>query len=119
MDVVIKGQKVNQDALRKFLDSIDIKTYEQDDGQWKSPVTGELFPSLAAVTGHLGSYLRKPRERLPLDEPTRAGYVRAIRAGAEPTVEQKEAHRAYQEWYRTEGRWRLKLEREERERITG
>lgn len=114
--ITIKGKKVNQEKLREFLDGRNFAEYQQDDGQWKSPITGELFVSKSALNGHLGAYLRKPKDRLPTDEPSRAGYVRARRAGVDPTPEQKEAHRQYAEWYRSEGRWLARMKRERAER---
>lgn len=90
----VKGRRIDQDQLREFLAGIDIDEFEQDDGTWMSPISGEIFSSKAALFGSFGTYLRKPVQKDPT-EPTRRGYIRAIRAGLTPTDEQKAAHAAY------------------------
>lgn len=91
----VKGRRINQDELRIFLSKItDYGQFEQDDGTWRSPISGEFFASRKAMVGSFGSYLK---DRVPKDvtEPTRRGYIRAIRQGVEPTTEQRAAHAAY------------------------
>lgn len=66
-----------------------------EDGTWKSPITGEFFKTKAQLHGHVGAYLRTPVKKDPT-EPSRSGYVRALRAGIKTTPEQKKAHRDYQ-----------------------
>lgn len=110
--VTIKGQKIDQEKLRAFLDSIDVMDYEQPDGTWMSPITKEIFQTRQALFGHFSAYLRVPRERKDVTEPTRAGYIRALRAGIRPTPEQRKAHNDYSNWYRTEGRYLNKLKRD-------
>lgn len=110
--VYVKGRKIDQDKLRAFLEDINMENIDQfqtEDGYWKSPVTGDLFRTKFQLWGQLGSYLRTPQGKDPL-EPTRAGYVRAVRRGLEPTPEQKRAHREYAKKYRRDRRVRLMKE---------
>ena len=92
--VHVKGRRIDQEALRKFLDGVVINDCEQDDGTWQSPISGEIFASKAAMVGSFGTYLRKSAAKDP-HEPTRRGYIRAIRAGIKPTAPQKAAHAKY------------------------
>jgi hypothetical protein len=93
--IIVKGRRIDQVKLRAFLDSIDIDDVcETDEGYWKSPITGELFENRNQLNGHIGAYLRTPNRKDPT-EPTRAGYVRALRAGLTPTDEQRKAHAEY------------------------
>jgi hypothetical protein len=100
--IFIKGRRVDQRKLRMFLEEIDPTNIDQfltDDGLWKSPITGELFRDKAQLWGQLGAYLRTVTHKDP-KEPTRAGYVRALRRGLEPTREQKQAHAEYNKQFR-------------------
>ena len=90
----VKGRRIDQEKLKAFLKETDIDEFEQDDGTWMSPISGEIFASKSALYGSFGTYLRTPVELDPT-EPTRRGYIRAIRAGIKPTDEQKAAHAAY------------------------
>lgn len=90
----VKGRRIDQDKLREFLKNVDLDDFEQEDGTWMSPISGEIFSSKAAMCGSFGTYLRKPVQKDPT-EPTRRGYIRAIRAGLKPTDEQKAAHAEY------------------------
>ncbi len=92
--VIIKGRKIDQDKLRVYWDSIDIEDWVTDEGYFKSPITGELFETMNQLNGHVGAYLRTPH-RKDTKEPTRRGYVRALRAGEEPSEAQRKAHRDY------------------------
>lgn len=92
--VIIKGRKIDQAKLRAYWDSIDIEDWITDEGYFKSPVTGEIFENRNQLNGHIGAYLRTPKRKDP-NEPTRRGYVRALRAGKEPTEAQRKAHREY------------------------
>ena len=95
---MVKGQKIDQKELRKFLDTVDWESLrvedENGDEAWKSPITGEHFRTKPMMYGHLGAYLRTPK-RKDLTEPTRRGYMRALRAGVHPTDAQRAAHRDY------------------------
>jgi hypothetical protein len=104
--VTIKGRTFSRRALRKFLDEEGFpeSVEPEEDGRFQSPITGEYFDSIHRLMGHVGAYLRAPRKRLDLDEPTRKGYVRRLRAGQKPTPEQREAHRDYQRRYRASQR---------------
>lgn len=100
--IYIKGRRVDQRKLRKFLDEIDLTNIDQfltDDGMWESPVTGEKFRTKAQLWGQIGAYLRTVTHKDP-KEPTRAGYVRALRRGIDPTPEQKRAHADYNREFR-------------------
>ncbi len=106
----VKGVRIDQKKLRDFLKTIDWDEYEitegPDKGKWKSPVNGDIFETKAQMYGQLGAYLRTPAPKDPR-EPTRAGYVRAIRRGLEPTKEQREAHRRYAREHRRKKRSNL------------
>lgn len=95
---MVKGQKIDQRELRKFLDTVDWESLrvedEHGDEAWKSPITGEHFRTKSMMYGHLGAYLRTPKTK-DLTEPTRRGYMRALRAGIHPTDAQRAAHRDY------------------------
>ena len=107
--IVVKGKQINQDQLRKFLEEIDfdnIDQFETEDGKWRSPITGDEFDTKFQLWGQLGAYLRDVEHKDPR-EPTRAGYVRALRRGLKPTPEQKKAHREYARRYRRERRQKL------------
>lgn len=108
--IVVHGRIIDQDKLRKFLKDIrfyeDVEQFQLDDGTWRSPIDGTIFESKFQLYGQLGAYLRTRPKKDPR-EPTRAGYVRSLRAGVEPTVAQKEAHRLYVERYRKERRQNL------------
>ena len=92
--VYVKGRRIDQEALRLFLKDVVISDCEQDDGTWKSPISGEFFATRQAMVGSFGTYLRKSAAKDP-HEPTRRGYIRAIRAGIKPTAPQKAAHAEY------------------------
>lgn len=96
--VKIKGRKIDQRQLRTFLDGVNYEDFrvldENGDEAWQSPITGEYFRTKYKMFGHLGSYLRTPT-RKDTTEPTRRGYMRALRAGHEPSAAQREAHREY------------------------
>ena len=96
--IYVKGRKIDQRQLRSFLDGIDLEDFKVVDKDgleaWKSPITGELFRTKFQLHGHIGAYLRTPN-RKDVTEPTRRGYMRALRAGVEPTDEQRDAHRRY------------------------
>lgn len=92
--VYVKGRRIDQEALRKFLAGVVLDDCEQEDGTWQSPISGEIFATRQAMVGSFGTYLRKSAAKDP-HEPTRRGYVRAIRAGIKPTEPQKAAHAAY------------------------
>ena len=96
--IYVKGRKIDQRQLRDFLDKIDLEDFKVADKDgieaWKSPITGELFRTKFQLHGHIGAYLRTPN-RKDVTEPTRRGYMRALRAGVEPTDEQRDAHRRY------------------------
>lgn len=92
--IYVKGRRIDQVQLRKFMADVDYDDFKQDDGTWKSPITGEIFATRFAMVGSFGTYLRDHPDLDP-DEPTRAGYMRATRAGREPTGEQRAAHAAY------------------------
>lgn len=92
--IYVKGRRIDQAKLRKFLDGYDLSTCELDDGTWKSPISGEIFATQFAMAGSFGTYLREHVELDP-DEPNRAGYMRAKRDGRDPTQEQRLAHNAY------------------------
>lgn len=96
--IYIKGRKIDQRQLREFLDGIDLDDFHEEDKDgimaWKSPITGELFRTKMQLFGHIGAYLRTPN-RKDVTEPTRRGYMRALRAGLTPSDEQKDAHRRY------------------------
>jgi len=106
----VKGVKIDQKKLRKFLKKVNWDDYQitegPDKGRWKSPITGDVFDHLSQVHGQLGAYLRAPSSKDPF-EPTRAGYVRAIRRGLEPTEAQKEAHKQYARDHRRKKRANL------------
>ena len=91
---IVKGRKIDQVKLRAYWESIDIEDWITDEGYYKSPITGELFENRNQLNGHVGAYLRTPK-RKDTKEPTRRGYVRALRAGEEPTEAQRKAHRDY------------------------
>lgn len=91
---IVKGRKIDQVKLRAYIDSIDIEDWVTEEGFFQSPITGEIFETRNQLNGHIGAYLRVPR-RKDTKEPTRRGYVRALRAGEEPTEEQRKAHRDY------------------------
>ena len=103
--VTIKGRKFSRRALRKFLEEQGFpdEIEPNADGLWESPITGELFSTRHQLFGHVGAYLRTPNRKDPT-EPSRAGYVRALRAGLTPTQEQREAHSAYQRRYRKDSK---------------
>ena len=102
--VFVKGRKIDQTQLREFWNSVDIEDYyNESEDTWKSPITGELFKTKAQLHGHMGAYLRTPQRKDP-SEPTRRGYVRALRSGIEPTDEQRKAHRDYQREHRRANR---------------
>lgn len=96
--IYIKGRKIDQRQLRDFLDGINLDDFHSvgEDGLdvWKSPITGELFRTKFQLHGHIGAYLRTPN-RKDVSEPSRRGYMRALRAGVDPTDEQRDAHRRY------------------------
>jgi hypothetical protein len=96
--IKVKGRNIDQRELRKFLDEVDWESLrgedENGDEIWQSPITGENFRTKFMMYGHLGAYLRKP-SRKDLTEPTRRGYMRALRAGVEPSDAQRAAHRDY------------------------
>jgi hypothetical protein len=92
--IYVKGRRIDQAKLREHLAEIDYDDWEQEDGTWKSPISGEIFATRFAMVGSFGTYLRDHVERDP-DEPTRAGYMRAKRAGRDPTTEQRAAHARY------------------------
>lgn len=107
--IYVRGHKIDQEKLRKFLKDIDFENIDQfqtDEGFWKSPITGDLFETKWQLYGQLGSFLRKVEKKDP-QEPTRAGYVRALRAGVQPTAAQKEAHAEYNRAYRKRRRRRI------------
>lgn len=102
----VKGRKIDQRKLRKFLRELnfeDVEQFRTDEGYYRSPITGELFRTKWQLWGSFGGYL-KPGARKDPREPSRAGYTRAIRAGLEPTSEQKEAHRIYNKAHRKKRR---------------
>ena len=112
-EILVKGRNIDQAKLRKFLEEVDfsnIEKFQTDEGYWKSPITGELFHTKWQLYGQLGAYLRKVERKDPR-EPTRAGYVRAIRRGMEPTKAQKDAHAQYAKRYRRNRRERLMADR--------
>lgn len=95
----VKGRIIDQEKLRHHLASIDIDDcfHEETDDEpeyWESPITGERFENRNQLNGHIGAYLRTPNRKDPT-EPSRAGYVRALRAGLTPTEKQKKAHAEY------------------------
>lgn len=90
----VKGRRIDQVKLRAFLKTIDIEDCYTDEGFWQSPITHEIFETKNQLNGHIGAYLRTPNRKDPT-EPTRAGYVRALRAGLTPSPEQKKAHATY------------------------
>ena len=92
--VYVKGRKIDQDQLKTFLAGVDFDTCEQEDGTWRSPISGQIFATKSAMYGSFGTYLRTPTLKDPT-EPTRKGYIRAIRAGYSPTEAQKKAHADY------------------------
>ena len=95
----VKGRKIDQKKLRKFLDELDTSNIDQfltDDGMWESPVTGELFRTKHQLWGHLGAYLRTIKHKDP-KEPTRAGYVRALRRWARADLRAKGSARHLQQ----------------------
>lgn len=92
--IYVKGRRIDQAQLRKFMADVDYDDFKQDDGTWKSPITGEIFATRFAMVGSFGTYFRDHPDLDP-DEPTRAGYMRAMRADREPTGEQRAAHAAY------------------------
>lgn len=110
----VQGVKIDQRKLRAYLKQIDIEndieqfliTEGPDKGKWRSPVNGALFDTKYQLWGQLGAYLRTPKPKDPR-EPTRAGYVRALRRGLEPTEAQKEAHRKYARDHRRKKRAKL------------
>lgn len=111
--VFVKGRKIDQDRLREFLKDVNIDNidqFETDEGYWKSPITGDLFETKFQLWGQLGAYLRTVEHKDPR-EPTRAGYVRALRRGLEPTDAQKEAHREYARQHRRKRREKLLAEK--------
>lgn len=111
--VFVKGRKIDQEKLRDFLKDINfnnIDQFETEEGYWKSPITGDLFRTKYQLYGQLGAYLRNVEHKDPR-EPTRAGYVRAIRRGLEPTEAQKKAHRDYAKAHRRKRREKLMAER--------
>jgi hypothetical protein len=92
--IIVKGRRIDQVKLKAYLDSVDIEDFVTDEGYWMSPITGEIFENKHQLNGHIGAYLRTPNRKDPT-EPTRAGYVRALRAGLKPSEEQKAAHAEY------------------------
>jgi hypothetical protein len=95
----VKGRRIDQVKLRAHLKTIDIEDCfreetEDEPEYWESPITGERFENRNQLNGHIGAYLRTPNRKDPT-EPTRAGYVRALRAGMHPSEEQKAAHAKY------------------------
>lgn len=92
--VYVKGRKIDQAKVRAFLKTVDYDDFEQDDGTWMSPVSGEIFATRFAMVGSIGTYLRPVTDKDP-SEPTRAGYRRAKTAGREPTSEQRAANARY------------------------
>lgn len=92
--IIVKGRKIDQVKLREFLKNFDIEDAVTDKGFWESPITGEIFETKNQLNGHIGAYLRTPNRKDP-KEPSRAGYVRALRAGLTPTEDQKRAHAEY------------------------
>ncbi len=100
--IFVKGRRIDQRKLRRFLEELDtsnIDQFQTDDGMWESPITGELFRTKQQLWGSFGAYLRTINHKDP-KEPTRAGYVRALRRGLEPTREQKAAHAEYNKAFR-------------------
>ena len=111
--IFIKGRRIDQTKLREFLESINyenVDQFETSEGFWKSPITGDLFRTKHQLWGQIGAYLRNIERKDPR-EPTRAGYVRAIRRGLEPTEEQKRAHREYSRDYRRKRRRKIMEEK--------
>lgn len=107
--IFVKGRRIDQRKLRKFLEELDTSNIDQfltDDGMWESPITGELFDTKQQLWGSFGAYLRTIKHKDPM-EPTRAGYVRALRRGLEPTKDQKRAHAEYNKAFRKRRRERL------------
>jgi len=107
----IKGRKIDQKKLRKFLEELDMTNIDQfqtEDGLWESPITGEKFRTKQQLWGQLGAYLRTINPKDPM-EPTRAGYVRALRRGMEPTREQKRAHAEYNKAFRRKRKDRIAI----------
>lgn len=111
--IFVKGKRIDQRKLRKFLEEIDfdnIDQFETPEGKWRSPVSGDLFDTKHQLWGQLGAYLRNIDRKDPM-EPTRAGYVRALRRGLEPTPAQKKAHAEYAKVYRRRRRAKILKER--------
>ena len=107
--IYVQGRKINQRQLRKFLQELDVSNIDQfrtDAGLWESPINGELFRTKFQLWGQIGAYLRTVDYKDPY-EPTRAGYVRALRRGLEPTPEQKLAHSQYNKAFRRKRRARI------------
>ena len=107
--IFVKGRRIDQRKLRKFLEELDTSNIDQfltEDGMWESPITGELFNTKQQLWGSFGAYLRTIKHKDPM-EPTRAGYVRALRRGLEPTTDQKRAHAEYNKAFRKRRRERL------------
>jgi len=107
--IFVKGRRIDQRKLRKFLEELDTSNIDQfltEDGMWESPITGELFDTKQQLWGSFGAYLRTIKHKDPM-EPTRAGYVRALRRGLEPTTDQKRAHAEYNKAFRKRRRERL------------
>lgn len=105
----VKGRIIDQVKLRAFLATINIDDCETKDGFWESPITHEIFETRNQLNGHIGAYLRTPNRKDP-KEPSRAGYVRALRAGLKPTDEQKKAHAEYAAKRRRSARGEVEVE---------
>jgi hypothetical protein len=87
------GPEATPDEIRKFLTKVDLRTCQNDKGEWVSPLNGEIFSSFWALSGHIGAALRKINPTAVTQD--RAGYIKALRRGETPTEAQKEAHRDY------------------------
>lgn len=93
MELTILGEGHSHDEIKMFLARIDLKTYQNADGKWVSPINGDEFDDYFAMAGHLGSKLRSIK--LTEIKDNRAGYVKALRRGKEPTEAQRRAHKEY------------------------
>lgn len=100
------GEDATPDEVRKFLDLKGgrefLRTCEVE-GVWISPITGQVFESFYALSGHIGQRLRTPTRGRHLT-PDRAGYINAIRRGVEPTEKQRRAHKEYMRDFRNRQR---------------
>lgn len=97
------GPESTPDEIRRYISHRGgrefLRTLQDDEGWWISPITGERFATYYQLTGHIGQRTRGEVSETPLTD-DRSGYVKAIRRGEEPTDAQRRAHREYMREFR-------------------